>query len=197
MLVFEQFQNFFDEFGFLQIAYLLSLAIAGLSLVVCFRQRNAIKKLALKLETLQKTKTLGWKILASNADGFFFWDHVEGELTISKSLALSLNLSKGANSDFEDVLDCFSGVSPKLLEKSCSKLRSDGTKFIMELELEKHHVQAVGQRIKSANGELLADLVWIRQAVKMLGSNSKSDQDSDFIRVSIKFTFLIYILFNL
>ena len=101
----------------MQIVYLLGLAVAVLSFMVCLHQRKVIKKSALKFEVLQKTKTLGWKILSSHADGFFFWDHVEGGLNISESLATSLNLVKGIDSDFEDILDCFSGGSQKLLEK--------------------------------------------------------------------------------
>jgi len=128
------------------------------------RTRNALAK----AEHLQAVAIKGKEILAAAPDGLFLWDHVLGGITVSRRLAVLLNLEAGTRSRFDDIRVRFTGDALKALERGCSALRGNGTRFDLVLKSEDRLIQAIGQRAETADGETLADLVWMRDVSDLI-----------------------------
>jgi signal transduction histidine kinase/PAS domain-containing protein len=125
------------------------------------QRRRAAGALA-EVERLQAVAIKGKEILAAAPDGLFLWDHVLGGITVSRRLAVLLNLEAGTHSRFDDIRTRFAGDSLKALERGCSALRANGKPFDLLLKSQDRLIQAIGQRAETEKGESLADLVWMR-----------------------------------
>ena len=93
------------------------------------------KRIALQSErdVLYAVAQKGREILAAVPDGLFLWDHVLGGVSVSRKLAVLLNLKEGTHSRYDDIRVCFKGESLKALERACSALRGNGTPFDLVL----------------------------------------------------------------
>ncbi len=147
------------------IALVIAVVMAVLALVFIVSwstQRRRAEAANAEVARLQAVATKGKEILAAAPDGLFLWDHVLGGITVSRRLAVLLNLEAGTHSRFDDIRNRFEGDSLKALERGCSALRGKGTPFDLVLKSHDRLLQAIGQRAETEKGDSLADLVWMR-----------------------------------
>ena len=139
------------------------------------------KRLALGQErdVLYAVAQKGREILASAPDGLFLWDHVLGGVTVSRRLAVLLDLKAGTHSRYDDIRTCFKGESLKALERGCSALRGNGTPFDLVLVTGDRLIQTIGQRAENDLGEIQADLVWMRDVSELALSRGRSELTPD------------------
>jgi signal transduction histidine kinase len=148
---------------------LITAAVAAALAMLClfavagwWQQSRAARLARNDAEHLQAVAIKGKEILAAAPDGLFLWDHVLGGITISRKLAVLLNLEAGLNARFDDIRALFDGDNLKALERGCSALRGNGTPFNLVLKSGERTLHAIGQRAETAKGDPLADLVWMR-----------------------------------
>jgi PAS domain-containing protein len=105
--------------------------------------------------------------LATSPDGYYGWLG-DDEQMCSRRLAVLLGLGRGTESGFEDVLAVFTPEDAYTLDLAVRSLRAEGEGFEAELTLAEggRRVRAVGVRAASAEGERLADLVWLRDVTE-------------------------------
>lgn len=140
----------------------IMVVLALVLLISWSAQRRRTAAANAEIARLQAVATKGKEILAAAPDGLFLWDHVLGGITVSRRLAVLLNLEAGTHSRFDDIRTRFEGDSLKALERGCSALRGKGTPFDLVLKSQGRLIQAIGQRAETESGEQLADLVWMR-----------------------------------
>jgi len=100
--------------------------------------------------------------LATSPDGFYCWLG-EGVETCSRRLAVLLALPRGTESSYEDVLAAFTPADAHTLDMAVRQLHGEGEGFEAELTLEGgRRVRAMGIRATTAEGDRLADLVWLQ-----------------------------------
>lgn len=107
-----------------------------------------------------------WDIVAASPDGFLIWEAASGAVTVSSRLAVLLNLASGVESGYEEVLGRFAADGAAQLAQAVEILRRDGTGFGMVLPVigRNRQVQISGVRAFSTNGDVAADILWIRDA---------------------------------
>ena len=139
--------------------------------------RQRTKRIALQSErdVLYAVAQKGREILAAVPDGLFLWDHVLGGVSVSRKLAVLLNLKEGTHSRYDDIRVCFKGESLKALERACSALRGNGTPFDLVLIAGDRLIQTIGQRAENDAGEVQADLVWMRDVTELTASGGTSE----------------------
>ncbi len=105
--------------------------------------------------------------LLSAPDGFFAWMGPERALC-SRRLAVLLGLSRGIDSTFTDVLAAFADADSRRLAAAVDDLRGDGTGFELDLALQDggRRVGVHGVRAATADGDKLADLLWVRDVTE-------------------------------
>ena len=153
----------------------IATAVALVFAVGWARQRT--KQIALQSErdVLYAVAQKGREILAAVPDGLFLWDHVLGGVSVSRKLAVLLNLKEGTHSRYDDIRVCFKGESLKALERACSALRGNGTPFDLVLIAGDRLIQTIGQRAENDAGEVQADLVWMRDVTELTASGGTSE----------------------
>lgn len=99
--------------------------------------------------------------LAAAPDGFFSWS--EGAETCSRRMALLLGLTQGMESDWEHVIAAFTPADGAALDAAARALRDEGEPFEAEFTLPNgaRRVRAFGSRVAAADGEVLADTIWL------------------------------------
>ncbi len=99
-------------------------------------------------------------------DGYFRWDE-DGE-SVSRRLAVLLDLPDGASSRFADLAERFSPPDGQNLEETVSLLRHEGRSFEMALKLRDspRHVQILGQQLLDEKNRWLADILWVRDVTE-------------------------------
>ncbi|MBC8338846.1 MAG: PAS-domain containing protein [Alphaproteobacteria bacterium] len=135
-------------------------AVVALGLILSQRQR--LNTLRTERRRLEAVAVKAREILSAAPDGLMLWDQVTGGFTCSRRLAVLLNLSDGVQSHYDDVRQCFEGDSLKVLEQCVSLLRAKGTPFDVLLSTKRRRIQAVGARAETDDGDILADMVWMR-----------------------------------
>jgi nitrogen-specific signal transduction histidine kinase len=107
-----------------------------------------------------------WDIVAASPDGFLIWEMASGAVRVSSRLAVLLNLASGVESGYEEVLGRFAAEGAARLAQAVDILRRDGTGFGMVLPVigRNRQVQVSGVRAFSTNGDVAADVLWIRDA---------------------------------
>ena len=154
------------------LAFAAIMAVLALVLLISWSvQRRRTAEASTEIARLQAVATKGKEILAAAPDGLFLWDHVLGGITVSRRLAVLLNLEAGTHSRFDDIRTRFEGDSLKALERGCSALRGKGTPFDLVLKSQGRLIQAVGQRAETESGEQLADLVWMRDVTDLVSGD--------------------------
>jgi len=149
-------------FNPLVIAAVVGALAAVIALIGWIHQGRRTKELEAEREVLQAVALKGKEILAAAPDGLFLWDHTLGGITISRRMAVLLNLPAGTHSRYDDIRARFEGDSLKALERACSALRGNGTPFDLVLQSDARIIHAIGSRAETEDGEALADLVWMR-----------------------------------
>ena len=133
------------------------------------RSEAARRDLALEVEK-------GRQILETAPDGLFMWDHTGGGEACSRRLAVLLDLPRGTDSGFGDLLARFPGDAAAALEKGAEALRGDGAGFDLLLPLDRRLIHAVGVRAGGQDGRPLADLLWMRDISPAGGELTADDQ---------------------
>ncbi len=109
---------------------------------------------------------LAWDVVAASPDGFLIWETASGAVRVSSRLAVLLNLAGGVESGYDEVLGRFADDDAARLAQAVEALRRDGTGFGMVLPVigRNRQVQVSGVRAFSTNGDIAADVLWIRDA---------------------------------
>ncbi len=133
------------------------------------RQLGQAMDEVLRLDT--ERSRLG-EILAAAPDGFYRWTlGPDGQITAdhcSRRLAVLLGLYGGTDATYDDVLQSFGLTEAGVLELSVAALHQHGTGFELELTLRDGHrrVLVVGSRAADADGQSLADVLWMRDVTE-------------------------------
>ena len=138
-------------------------AVAALvGFVVFIKQRQKLTAVETERQRLEAVALKAKEMLAATPDGLFLWDHANGGFTCSRRLAVLLNLKDGILSRYDDLRERFEGESLKTLEQCVSLLRGAGTPFDVMLISGRRRIQAIGGRAETDDGNVLADMVWMR-----------------------------------
>lgn len=142
-------------------------AMAGLSLpaIVWLWQRD--KKSRKERDVLAQQIIQLQEVLVGIPDGLYRWNVVNGVENCSARMAVLLDLPKGTQSRYGDILQCFDEEAARTLNGAVTDLHNEGLSFDIILPLhggDDRVVQAVGQRVLSENGDPLVDLLWMRLA---------------------------------
>ncbi|CAA7621598.1 PAS domain-containing sensor histidine kinase [Magnetospirillum sp. UT-4] len=139
-----------------------ALALAALLPVVAW-QRWRLGKLASRAAASRAEARGLLECLATSPDGFYCWS-AAGPESCSRRLAVLLGLPRGLDSDFAEVIAAFAPEDGLALENAVERLRSEGDGFEGEYALAagERKVRVLGVRAVGPDGEVLADLVWMR-----------------------------------
>ena len=144
-------------------AFAAGAAVAALvGFVVFIMQRQKLTAVEAERQRLEAVALKAKEMLAATPDGLFLWDHANGGFTCSRRLAVLLNLKDGILSRYDDLRERFEGESLKTLEQCVSLLRGAGTPFDVMLISGRRRIQAIGGRAETDDGNVLADMVWMR-----------------------------------
>ncbi len=144
-------------------AFVAGAAVAALvGFVVFIMQRQKLTAVETERQRLEAVALKAKEMLAATPDGLFLWDHANGGFTCSRRLAVLLNLKDGILSRYDDLRQRFEGESLKTLEQCVSLLRGAGTPFDVMLISGRRRIQAIGGRAETDDGNVLADMVWMR-----------------------------------
>ena len=144
-------------------AFAAGVALAALvAFFVILHQRGRLNDVENERLRLEAVAVKAREMLAAAPDGLFLWDHVNGGFTCSRRLAVLLNLSDGIQSRYDDIRARFEASSLKALEQSVSLLRGKGTPFDVLLTTGRRRLQAIGSRAETDGGDILADMIWMR-----------------------------------
>ncbi|MBL8644738.1 MAG: PAS-domain containing protein [Rhodospirillaceae bacterium] len=100
-------------------------------------------------------------------EGYIAWFHkrgsTEAEEQCSRRLAVLLDLLRGRDANFADVLEGFDAVSQDMLRESVARLKETGNGFRLGLvhTASNRRIDARGLRAVGEDGETLADVVWM------------------------------------
>jgi signal transduction histidine kinase/PAS domain-containing protein len=139
---------------------LLAIAVP-VALLVLWQRLGLIRSDAARRElTLEADR--GRRILEVAPDGLFMWPHDGGGEACSRRLAVLLDLPKGTDSGFADLLARFPGDAAGALETGVYGLRRDGSGFDLLLPSGRRLIHAVGVRAGGEDGAPVTDLLWMR-----------------------------------
>lgn len=150
-----------------------SLGIIFLSLIA-FNIYFAISILRLKQKTyfINRDRNRYAETLYASKDGYFAFIYPDNKVNdprkrirerCSRRLALILNLGKGVESTFEDVLDCFYKNSATKISQYINLLITEGIAFEEDFitKNDNRHIKLNGCRI-SNNKDTFCDMIWFR-----------------------------------
>ena len=130
---------------------LLAIAVP-VALLVLWQRLGLIRSDAARRElTLEADR--GRRILEVAPDGLFMWPHDGGGEACSRRLAVLLDLPKGTDSGFADLLARFPGDAAGALETGVDGLRRDGSGFDLLLPSGRRLIHAVGVRAGGEDGD--------------------------------------------
>lgn len=139
-----------------------ALAVAAVAVPFVVRQHRRSARADDERRRLAAAAERDGEIVAAAPEGLFLWDHVNGEESCSRRLAVLLGLDAGTKARFDDVRARFEGEAAAALDKAVAALRLDGTAFDLLLPTAGRMVQAVGVRAGALDDRPLADLLWMR-----------------------------------
>ncbi|SCA58238.1 putative histidine kinase protein [Candidatus Terasakiella magnetica] len=142
-------------------------ALAALGVPALFLLWRKNKSLLEERETLGQQTLQLQEVLVGIPDGLYRWNVVNGIENCSARMAVLLDLPKGTQSRYGDILECFDDEAARTLDAAVSSLHNEGMSFDIILPLQggdDRVVQAVGQRVLSEEGEPLVDLLFMRLA---------------------------------
>lgn len=152
--------------------YILGAAFAALLVFLLF---TGIKILKLKQKNyfLNRDRERYAETLYASKDGYFAFVYPDEKVNdprktikerCSRRLAVILNLEKGTNSSFEDILKNFYKDDAKKIVKYVSLLMEDGVSFEEEFVIKNNtkHINLAGSRINGIDGNVYCDMIWFR-----------------------------------
>ena len=167
--------------------YILGAAFAAL---LAFLMYNGVKILKLRQKNyfLKRDRERYAETLYASKDGYFAFIYPDEKVNdprktikerCSRRLAVILNLEKGTNSSFEDVLKTLYKDDAKKLVKYVSLLMDDGVSFEEEFVLKSNgkHINLAGSRINGIDGNIYCDMIWFRDV--SFESNRISDLEQE------------------
>ena len=167
--------------------YILGAAFAAL---LAFLMYNGVKILKLRQKNyfLNRDRERYAETLYASKDGYFAFIYPDEKVNdprktikerCSRRLAVILNLEKGTNSSFEDVLKTLYKDDAKKLVKYVSLLMDDGVSFEEEFVLKSNgkHINLTGSRINGIDGNIYCDMIWFRDV--SFESNRISDLEQE------------------
>lgn len=167
--------------------YILGAAFAAL---LAFLMYNGVKILKLRQKNyfLNRDRERYAETLYASKDGYFAFIYPDEKVNdprktikerCSRRLAVILNLEKGTNSSFEDVLKTLYKDDAKKLVKYVSLLMDDGVSFEEEFVLKSNgkHINLAGSRINGIDGNIYCDMIWFRDV--SFESNRISDLEQE------------------
>lgn len=133
--------------------------------------------------------------LYASKDGYFAFVYPDEKVNdprktikerCSRRLAVILNLEKGTNSTFDDILKNFYKDDVKKIQKYISLLMEDGVSFEEEFVLKNNnkHINLAGSKINGIDGNVYCDMIWFRDVsfesnrISNLEEEKKNSQDS-------------------
>ncbi|MGE5548801.1 MAG: ATP-binding protein [Solirubrobacterales bacterium] len=144
----------------------LGAALLGpLALPLVALQRWRIAKLTRRAAAKEAEAARLLECLAAAPEGYYAWmagDTADVEVC-SRRLAVLLGLTRGTQSDWEDVREAFAPQDARLIDGHIDALRSEGEPFDAEFPLigGNRRVRLAGVRVAGPDGERMADLVWL------------------------------------
>lgn len=154
---------------------IILLAVTVLVALLALWQRLRLIRSNAARRQLSLEADRGRRILEVAPDGLFMWDHDGGGETCSRRLAVLLDLPKGTDSDFADLLARFPDAAGAL-ETGVDGLRRDGSGFDLLLPSGRRLIHAVGVRAGGEEGAPVADLLWMRDVTAAGGDLPADDQ---------------------
>jgi len=141
-------------------------AAAILALPIIVWQGRRLSHRRREARTREAEARTAWDIVAASPDGFLIWEAPSGAVRVSSRLAVLLNLADGVDSGYQAVLERFSPEAAARLAGAVDRLRRDGAGFGMVLSVigRSRPVQVSGVRAFRTNGDVAADILWIRDA---------------------------------
>lgn len=167
--------------------YLLGTIFVALLVFLLF---TGIKILKLKQKNyfLNRDRERYAETLYASKDGYFAFVYPDEKVNdprktikerCSRRLAIILNLEKGTNSSFEDILKNFYKDDAKKIQKYVNLLMEDGVSFEEEFVIKSNtkHINLAGSRINGIDGNVYCDMIWFRDV--SLESNQISGLEED------------------
>lgn len=167
--------------------YLLGAVFVALLVFLLF---TGIKILKLKQKNyfINRDRERYAETLYASKDGYFAFVYPDEKVNdprktikerCSRRLAIILNLEKGTNSSFEDILKNFYKDDAKKIQKYVNLLMEDGVSFEEEFVIKSNskHINLAGSRINGIDGNVYCDMIWFRDV--SLESNQISGLEED------------------
>lgn len=148
-------------------AFALGAAAVGiLAVPIAVWQGRRLSRHQSEVRAHEADARTAWDIVAASPDGFLIWEAASGAVRVSSRLAVLLNLADGVDSGYEAVLSRFAPEAAAGLAGAVDLLRRDGAGFGMVLSVigRSRPVQVSGVRAFRTNGDVAADILWIRDA---------------------------------
>lgn len=152
--------------------YLLGAVFVALLVFLLY---TGIKILKLKQKNyfLNRDRERYAETLYASKDGYFAFVYPDEKVNdprktikerCSRRLAVILNLEKGTNSSFEDILKNFYRDDAKKIIKYINLLMEDGVSFEDEFVIKNNakHINLAGSRINGIDGNVYCDMIWFR-----------------------------------
>jgi signal transduction histidine kinase len=142
-------------------------AVLPLALSVIAWQRWSLYRLRRRIDEKEAETIRLAESLMSAPDGFYAW-MPPGREICSRRLAVLLGLGRGIDSSFDDVTTAFAAEDSARLNAAVAELRREGANFELDLALADggRRVGIHGIRAAAADGETLADLLWVRDVTE-------------------------------
>jgi PAS domain-containing protein len=135
--------------------------------MVLWRQFKHWKRAEVVRDAALRNRDTFAAALDTAPEGYFAWCYKnadgEAEEQCSRRLAVLLDLLRGRDATFADVLEGFDAISQDILRESVTRLKENGHGFRLGLihAASNRRIDARGVRAVSEEGDKLADVVWM------------------------------------
>lgn len=151
----------------------LSLIIGTILLSLAVSFRVTIYRLRQKNYFLNRDRERYAETMYASKDGYFAFVYPDERIKdprktvrerCSRRLAVMLNLKKGVDSTFEDILNAFYKEDAKKINKYIKLIQEEGIPFedTFTLKNNARKMSIYGARINAADGNLYCDMLWFR-----------------------------------
>lgn len=159
-----------------QFWYSLGVLIFALLSFIVY-QGVKILKLRQKAYFLNRDRERYAETLYASKDGYFAFivpdkrvndPRKEVRQRCSRKLAVILNLEKGTESSFDEVLKCFYKDSAKKISLYANLLKEEGVPFEEDFisRVDNKHINLTGRRISTSDDNIFCDMIWFRDITK-------------------------------
>ncbi len=166
--------------GFVFAAMLTILAYAGIK-ILKLRQKNYF---------INRDRERYAETLYASKDGYFAFIYPDEKVNdprktikerCSRRLAVILNLEKGTQTGFEEILKCFYKDDAKKIAKYVSLLMEEGVSFEDEFILKNNskNICLSGCRINGFDGNVYCDMIWFRDVSRETGQISRLEEEKN------------------